>query len=467
MNQIKKNFLYNVIYQILIIFVPLITVPYVSRVLEPSGVGIYSYTYSIVYYFILIAMLGINNYGNRTIAKVKDDKEKLSKSFLSIYSIQLFMTIVMTLIYLIYIFIFDNQYKTIALIQTIYLVATLFDINWFFFGLEEFKVTITRNTVLKLLSLILIFIFVKEINDLWKYTLILSGCALLSQLLLLPFLKKHIKFVKITKKDIKTHIKPMLILFIPVISVSLYKIMDKIMLGSMANIKEVGYYEQAEKIINVPLSVITALGTVMLPRISNLVANSKKDIVMMYIKKSVNLMMFFAFGTCFGMIAISDSFVPLFLGNEFTNSIILLNLISITIIFISFGNITRTQYLIPYERDKDYTMSTILGAVINLVINYLLIPKYQGIGACIGTIFAELFVMIYQIFAVRKELPIVDYFKICTKYFIISLIMFIIIYPINYIDMNSILKISIQVILGTIIYGLFNYKYILSIIKEE
>ena len=161
----KKNFIYNIIYQILILILPLITIPYVSRILGADGIGIYSYTYSIAYYFMLVAMLGLNNYGNRTIAKVRDDKEKLSKEFFGIYSLQLITSIIMVICYLLYVLIFDNSYKIIALIQILYVISTVFDINWFFFGIEKFKLTITRNTIIKVLSLVLIFIFY-IVNDL-------------------------------------------------------------------------------------------------------------------------------------------------------------------------------------------------------------------------------------------------------------------------------------------------------------
>jgi O-antigen/teichoic acid export membrane protein len=175
---VKKNFIYNFIYQILILILPLITVPYVSRVLGADGVGTYSYTYSIAYYFMIIAMLGLNNYGNRRIAKVRDNKEDLSKEFWSIYKLQLITSSIMIILYFLYVSLFATKYKLIAFIQILYVASSMLDINWFFFGIEKFKLTITRNTIIKVFSLILIFIFVKNENDLWKYTTILSSSIL-------------------------------------------------------------------------------------------------------------------------------------------------------------------------------------------------------------------------------------------------------------------------------------------------
>lgn len=235
----KKNIIYNIIYQVLLLLIPLITVPYVSRVLNADGLGIYTYTYSIVYYFMIIAMLGISKYGNRKIAKTRDNKKEMSKEFFSIYALQIIMSLTMTVFYLIYIFAFDIKYKDIALIQSLYILSSMFDINWFFFGIEKFKLTITRNTIIKVTSLILIFVFVKERSDVWIYTLILSGSTLLSNMILFTFLRKYIEKVKITFSDIKKHIKQCLILFLPVIAVTIYKVMDKNMLGALTQIEEV------------------------------------------------------------------------------------------------------------------------------------------------------------------------------------------------------------------------------------
>lgn len=464
LSQIKKNFIYNVCYQILILILPLLTVPYVSRILSAEGIGIYSYTYSIVYYFMLIAMLGINNYGNRTIAKVRDNKIKLSKSFFSIYAVQLIMSFLMIFCYFIYIAFFLKKYKLIAIIQFFHLLSAMFDINWFFFGIEKFKVTVTRNMILKVLSAILIFLFVKNENDVWIYTLILSSSTLISQLLLFPLLKKEIIFVEINLKEIIGNLKPCLILFIPVIAVSLYKIMDKIMLGILSGVMEVGYYEQAEKIINIPLGLVTALGTVMLPRISNLLSKGNKDSVLNYLEKSVKFMMFLAFPICFGIISIASNFVPIFLGNDFSKSIILIYYLSVTILFLAFANVIRTQYLIPKEKDNVYIISVCLGAVINLVINLVLIPKYQSIGACIGTVFAEFLVMFYQILAVKKELPVLKYLKDIIPFFIKSLFMFFVVVLIKYIYLSPFSTIILQIIVGIVVYMMLNWSYINSIV---
>lgn len=457
----KKNFIYNIIYQILILILPLITVPYVSRILGADGIGIYSYTYSIVYYFVILAMMGLNNYGNRSIAKVRDNKDKLSREFWSIYAFQLIMSIIMIICYLIYLNLFAKQYKIISYIQIIYIVSTMFDINWFFFGIEEFKLTIIRNTSIKTLTLILIFLFVKQRNDVWIYTAILAGSALFSNIILFTFLHRYINIVKVNLDDIFKHFKPNLILFLPVIAVSIYKIMDKIMIGFLSNIAEVGVYENAEKIMQVPVAIINALGTVMLPRVSNMITNKKEDEVKKLISKTMPFTMFITFPMIFGLICISKNFSLIFFGNGFEKSGIIIQYLAITILFLAWGNVVRTQYLIPKEKDKEYIISAFLGAILNFVINLVFIPKFGAIGACIGTIIAEFFVMFYQTWVVRKELPLKEYIKNSIGFFIKSIIMFIIITGIGkYIECNRILKMILQIAIGTSIYALFNAEYI-------
>ena len=466
MKSLKSNFVFNVIYQILVLIIPFITTPYISRVIGADGIGIYSYNYSIVNYFMLFCLLGVNNYGNRFIAKIRDDKDKLSKTFWSIYFCQLVMGIMLLVIYYIYVCCFLKSYRSIALIQSIFIFSAIFDINWLFFGLEEFKVTITKNIVVKLTSMVLIFLFVKSSDDLWIYTLILAGTTLLNQVIMWIYLPKIVKTTKINARDIIVHIKPNLILFIPVIAVSLYKTMDKVMLGLFSNMTEVGFYEQAEKIITVPSAVITALGTVMLPRMSNLVSKNETTLIKEYIEKSEKFMMFLALPCCLGLCAVADNFVTLFLGESFDSSINIVKLLSVTIIFISIANVIRTQYLIPNERDKEYIVSVFGGAMLNLVLNVIFIPKFAAIGACIGTIIAEFFVMFYQMISVRKALPVGKYYKFSIAYLIKSLLMYAIIYPIKFLKISSIYIIFIQILLGCVIYAILNIKYILSILKS-
>ena len=188
--------MYNLIYQLLLILLPLITTPYISRVLGSDGVGTYAYTYTIANYFMLAAMLGVKNYGNRSIAAVRDDKELLGKTFWQIYGLQFWCSIIVLAAYLVFVFVFEKDYRTIALIQGIYVFSGLLDISWFFFGMEEFKITVVRNIVVRLISLACIFIFVRSGADLWKYTLTMTLGIFCSQGYLWLYIRRFVNWCR-------------------------------------------------------------------------------------------------------------------------------------------------------------------------------------------------------------------------------------------------------------------------------
>ena len=230
MKKVNKNFMYNMVYQILLYIIPFIVTPYISRVLGAENIGIYSYTYSIVTYFMLLTLLGINNYGTRNIARNHKNREKLSFTFSSIYYLQIIMGIIMLVIYNISIIFMDKAYTMLFIINNLFIISAILDINWLFFGLEEFKITTVRNGIIKIVSVLLIFLLVKEKQDLWKYLLIMSGSLVISQLYLFLFRKKYVDFKKVKIKDITKHIKSICVLFIPVIAYSVYRVMDKTMI---------------------------------------------------------------------------------------------------------------------------------------------------------------------------------------------------------------------------------------------
>ena len=453
----NKNFLYNVIYQVFIFIIPLITTPYVSRVLGVNNVGIYSYTYSIVYYFMLAAMLGINNYGSREIAKASNNKEKLSKTFFSIYFLQLICCSIMIILYIIVSGIYQYEYKSIMLIQLIYLISCVFDINWFFFGLEKFKITISRNIIIKLLSLILIFSFVNSRNELWLYTLIMSGSTLLSQIYLWFYIKKEVCFYRPTFNDIFTHLPECLVLFIPIISYSIYRVMDKTLIGAISNTIQLGNFESAEKIINIPISFITALGTVMMPHMSK----SSDEEYTEKLRATFKLCFFFIIPMIIGLFVISNDFSNIFFGKEFTLTGDIIKYLLPTILFSAITNVIRSNYLIPKGKNKVYVVSTILGAIVNLILNLIFIKKYGALGACIGTIAAEFTVMLYQVISTRKVINYFKVFKIGVPFFIQSVIVGIIIYSIGLVISNIYLKLAIQVVIAIIIYIIINHDYII------
>ncbi|MGZ0874781.1 flippase [Priestia megaterium] len=460
MNKLKINYIYSLLYQVLNIILPLVTVPYISRVLGAENLGIYSYTFSIANYFMLVAMLGLNNYGNRTIAAVRDNKFILSKTFFEIYWMQLFFSFIVIGVYFIYIMLSNRMDSTLEFIWLIYLCSSIFDISWFFFGIERFKLTVIRNAIVKLLSTVSIFAFVKAESDLWVYAGITALSIFLTQLLNWPFLKNFITFHKIRVTGIVKHIKPNLLLFIPVVSISVYTIMNKIMIGQLSSMAEVGFYENAQKVLMVPMSFITALGTVMLPRMSNMLSKGNVHKFSNYITMSMQFTVLLSSLIAFGIAGVSQVFAPVFFGKEFVQSGNLMALLSITVIFIAWANVIRTQYIIPSNKDKLYVGSVVFGAIVNGVISFFLIPIYGATGAAIGTIMAEFTVALYQTIAVRNNLKVLNYLKDSYFFLIAGAIMCLIIRGIGIYMKVSLITLLTQIIIGSVIYLLLSLFYI-------
>lgn len=466
MASLKKNYMYNAIYQTLTLLIPLVSAPYLSRTIGAEGVGVYSYTYSIVYYFMLFCLLGVNNYGNRTIAKCKNNKEDLNRNFWEIYMFQFIFGIFLLIVYILYVTLSVSEYKVIYYIQSFFIISAILDISWLYFGLEEFKKTILRNSIVKISTLLFIFLFVRSNNDLYKYVFIMAGMTSLSQFVLWLSIRKYISFNRVSIKGIIKHIRPNAILFIPIIAISLYKIMDKIMLGMIAQKTDVGFYESAEKIVHVPLTLISSLGIVLMPRISNSIASGNGKSVENTLKKSLEFISFISFCAMFGLFAVGFDFAPFFYGREFVITGYLIPLLAVTIPFVSCSYILKTGYCIPFEKDKIYIISVGLGAVVNLILNALLIPKYTSVGACIATIVAEISVFLYQYIMMKKLSGIKVDIKPIFSFFIKSLIMFIFIWPIRYCSIPYVLKLIAQVCIGGLLYAMQNINYIKSIISR-
>lgn len=450
-SSIKKNFIYNILYQVLTMIIPLITTPYISRILGSEGVGRYSYAYAIAYYFSVFAMLGVNNYGNRTIAAISYDRKERSKVFWSIYSLQLFVSVITIVLYILYV-LFWGKDKIIEWIMLIYIISSALDINWFFFGMEQFKVTIIRNSLVKLLTVIFIFLFVRTSEDVYIYAFVSVFGMLFSQSVLWLMLREYVSFEKISICDILPHIKPNLILFIPVIAISLYKFMDKIMLGIMSSNVEVGYYESCEKIMQIPIALITALGTVMLPRISNMLAKKQQEESLYYIRKSLVLTIAISAPMSFGIMAIAKEFVPIFYGPGFDKCVDVFQVLLPSCIFSAFASVIRTQYLIPHKNDNVYIVSVFCGALVNFVINALLIPRYQSVGAAIGTLFAEGVVCIVQGFYIKKQINILKYVIYSLPFLVISIFMYCVLRTLDFSMLGNFFALILKVVIGVFIY---------------
>ncbi len=421
---ITKNYIYNMVYQVLILILPLITTPYLSRVLGAEGIGIYSYTYTIVTYFILFGSLGVALYGQREIAYAQENVEARKKTFIEIIIFR-FITIGIATIAYFFLFMNGEKYQLYYRILLLELIAGAFDISWFFQGMEEFKRTVTRNVLVRLCSVSLVFVLVKTKEDLAMFTLIYSIADLLGNLSLWLYLPKYLKGVKVKNINVLQHLPQITLLFIPQIANQLYKMLDTTMIGKLVEDKsELGFYEQGQKVIRLLLTMVTSLGVVMIPRMASTFASGDKEKINDYMKMSFKFVFFLAFPIMFGIISISKDFVPIFFGDGYDKVAILINIISPILLLMGIANVVGTQYMLPTKRQKEYTISVVIGVVVNFILNYILILNYGAIGASISTVISQLVVDLVQGYFVRKEVNFKELLKLSYKYLLSGIIMF-------------------------------------------
>ena len=468
MGKLKKNLTYQTFYQILITITPLITSPYLSRKLGAESLGIYSYTQSIVSYFVLFAMLGFINYGTRTIAMCKDEEERICK-FNQIYKLQIICSIISTLIYIL-LSIFYNYNTTYMLLQSFWVISCLFDVTWYFFGKEEYKTTVIRNIIIKLLSICAILIFVHKPSDIGIYIFIMSFSTFTSQIFLWIILKKQNIIRKTNIKEaIKNHIKPVIVLFIPYLAMSVYHIMDKTMLGVLSDSNQNGYYYNSDKVVSIPLGIITGTGTVMLSKMSALQKDvNSKNKIQKLMNLSIEGFMCICFAFCFGLAAISKDFVPFFFGEGYDECILLISVFSSVIIFKALSNLLVSQFFIPFKKENKQTICVFLGAIINLILNYILIKEFKlgALGATIGTLIAEFIVMIAEIIVVNKHIKIIKTLLRTIPFILFGFFMFIVIYFLSLLELNIFLKLIMEITIGGLIYSLLCLLYF-RITKNE
>lgn len=352
--KVVKNYLWNVSYQIFVIIVPMITMPYISRVLGPHGVGVNSFTNSIVQYFVLFGGLGLGLYGNREIAYVRDNKKQLSKEF---WELLILRTVTMTSSLVIYIIMAYNwrEYRGYLFIQSIQIIAAIIDISWFFMGIENFRITVLRNLLVKSISVICIFLFVKSRNDTGIYIAILALSTLFGNLTVFPYLKTYITRIPYNSISLLRHLKPSVYLFIPQIAIQIYVVLNKTMLGQMVSVDAAGFYDSSDKIIRLVLAIVTGTGTVLLPHIANQFIKGHLEQVRETFTISFQFVTLISLPIAFGLAAISSKFVYLFLGGRFEIVGLLLQIEAIAGVFIAWDNALGQQYLLPTGQTSRYT----------------------------------------------------------------------------------------------------------------
>lgn len=416
---IKKNYICNLIYQLLTLVTPLITTPYLSRTLGASAIGTYSFASSIVTYFILFATMGTAVYGQREISYVQDDREKRTEIFWNTELLSCISTALVLVIYGIFVVLFSENIL-IYIIFSMRIVSVACDITWLYWGMEEFGKVVGKNIFFKIMNIILIFIFIHTKEDIVKYIFIVCSLQLFGMLSLWTSLFRMVDKPNWSKLKPFTNFKIVISMFIPTIAISIYTVLDKTMLGILTGMEvENGYYEQALNLSKAALAIVTALGTVMIPRIGYYYEKKETELVKKYIYQSYRFVWFLAIPLCFGINGIAYNVVPWFLGEGFDKVIPLLRISSFLIIAIGISNVTGNQYLMPTKRQNIYTYTVLAGAGINFVLNMAFIPKRYSAGAAFASVIAEMLITIIQLFFVRKELSCKK-IVLCSKNYLIS-----------------------------------------------
>ena len=457
MASIKKNFVYQVIWQVLSMILPLVTSPLLARTIGAEGIGTYSYVNAIVGYFVLVANLGVYKYGIRELGAVNKDTEKFSKKFREIWALHGIISLFVGGLYLLYTLIF-SEYKLYFSIMSLFYIGQILNISWLYAGVEDFKKVTIRDTVAKLASFVFIVTFVRDKNDLTKYIVIMASSIFWGSIIYWVSFRKYVKKVSIEWKNIVSHIKGFLILFVPVLLESVYGVADKIMLGAIDTKSAVGFYENAEKAL-IANRIIHALSIVMTPRLSYLIANDSHNQIHQLMKKSIDVSMVLSVAFAFGTAAVAREFSVVFWGEDFSVCTNLIIVMAMAMPAMAIARVIREEYLISAKEDKKYILSAGVGAAVDIVLNIFLIPYCGAMGAAISTLAAEYMVLLTQCIVVRKQLPLSKYMKGNYIYVLFGILMFILVRFIGNVMGISLLSLLLEITAGAILYSIMCFIY--------
>lgn len=464
----KKNFLFQFLYQFVILVIPLIISPYLTRTLGSKPLGIYTYTYSIAYYFVIAAMLGISKYGQRVIAERKSDLVKLRRTVWSLISLHLIVSILVFLTYLAYASFLCSSSRNVAFAQGIYVFSAIVDFTWLFQGLERFKTVVIRNTIVKIVECICIFLFVKTSDDLVIYTIIMSCSTCIGHIAVLPQIVVAIKPSLFSTVDILEHLKPMLVLFVAAVAATLYTVFDKTLLGLLSDISDVAFYEYSNKIITIPRTFIVVISTVLFPKSCKMASEGNYDEMEKILKQSLMVNYFIGCASIFWLLAVSDLLAILYYGEEFAVCGQIICMMTPLILIIGLGEALRSQYIYPLKKDKIMVLILFCNAIVNLVISAVLIPQIGVYGAVIGTSVAELLGLIVELYICRDYVKLRMFIRCGIPFFVCGVAMYFVVRAIATYVTQDMLGLFTEVAAGAVFFIIicFIYCYFSNEIEE-
>ena len=454
-NSIKTNYIFTVINKFVSLFVPILVTPYLSRILGPDGNGVISYIYSYASYFIIFANLGIETYGQRIIAINRNEPNKLKQLLLEVFLLRLFLTLFAVIVYgAIFLRADSADDFVLFLIFAVNIIAVPLDFTWFFQGLEKFKLISIVNIVSRIVYIVFVFIFVKVKEDINIAAILYMMSMVLPYLLSAPFIFIGISGKLQGKIRPFSHLKECFVYFIPTVATQIYTVLDKTMIGLITQSDfENGYYEQADKIVKLAVTVVTSINIIMRSRISYLYEQKREEEIKILIEKSANLMFCLSLPLMLGTIAIANSFVPIYLGEGYDECVNLLYILSPVILIIGVSNLIGTHYYTPFDKQSTSNKFLITGSVVNFILNIFLIKLLASAGAAIASIIAEFIITCLYVFFARKFIDFKKFFCISIKYLIASIVMFVPTLIMSLMLPVSIIWIIVEICVAVLIYG--------------
>ena len=454
MNKIFKNYIYNFLYQMFVLIVPLVLSPYLARVLGATNLGIYSYIYSACSIISTISLIGTYNYGTRQIAYVRDDKNAIKQIYWDLFWLRILLGGAGIVVY--YIIACVSEYTIYFILFSGWLIAGVFDPSWMFVGVEEMGPTVLKIFVVKLVTVLLIFLFVNGTSDLWKYELIMGGTMLISTAVLLFQAQKYIGGGVKKASNLKENLRGSFNLFLPQVASLFYLQVDKVMLKMLSdNINQVSFYDQAEKIVTVPLTFITVLNTVMMPRIANEYALHNNEKISYLLTKAGKTAVMMAFPMTVGLFCVAQGLIPWYLGNEFLPTATAIMILCPIIISNSLAGISGNQFFTATNQIGILSKAYVSAAVMNVVVNAILIPRYGFVGAAIATVMSSYASVFIQYFYLNKQIKMTGLLVKCIQYAVGALIMGGCVWTLKKYLSISILSTAIEALVGVTLYVIF------------
>lgn len=461
----EKKISYNIIYSVLMqtasVIAPLIVSPYIARVLSAELIGNYSYTLANSSYFVLIECLGLSLYGTIKTAMIRDDKRELSKFFWEIFWLKFILMIICSGAYMIWISTYEaGTLKKLYYAMLLNVISGGVDVSWFLNGIEEFKVNAIRTMLVRLINIIMILALIKSEKDLVLYAIIMQLSTLIGYVVVYPAVLKRIQWIKFSELNLKRHLKPSMVYFVPGLINTIFASTDKTILGAVGkNAYEIGVYEQANKICQISMSMLNAVSNAILPRVAYLYSNSDNRKTKDFLMVSISGAALIAFPMTFGVSAIANDFVPAFFGRGYDKSAELLKILCLNVLFVVLSNFIAQQCLIARAKQKEYNIAISTSAILNVALNLILVRNMKSVGVALASVIASLAILLMVVNYSKDLINLKEILNISWRYFVASVVMYISIFKINLHD-------HWMTIIGQVIVGIIIYFVVLIILKD-